>query len=494
MPANSQAYTLPPPIGGWNAKDALDLMPESDAIRLVNIIPEVGNAQLRPGFRVQSTGMGTAVQSLFEYADQSNTRSLIACANGKIWNATTQGVPATQLGTGFTVNYWQGINFQGHLILVNGTDQPQQYVPAGLSDAVYTGVTDNDLIHVTVFKSRLYFVEKNSCHIWYGATNAVTGALTQFDVTGITHKGGYIQWCGTWSRDKGNNSIDDLFVIATQLGELLIYSGSDPTSWALIGHFFMPIPLGRRSLVNLEATLAVLTEQGLLPLSDVLQDNDSGITDKIKNAFRSASALYKSNTGWDAIYYPTQNLLIINIPIATNSSSEQYVMNTLTGGWCRFTGMNSFCWSLTSENIYFGGASGVVYQAMYGTNDNNAAIPFEWKSAFNYLGDRAHLKQLLMAKPIIMGDTASQFSIGADVDFSDTPLVATTTTVGASAASWDTASWDTSSWDSSATDVTHWGAISGLGRNMAFRLAGNFKDAPFSLSAVQLIYKTGGAL
>ncbi len=494
MPPISQSYTLPPPTGGLNDRDAVDLMAETDALRMVNLFPGIGAVSLRGGYRSWSTGGGAAVLSAFEYNGQDGTRQMITAANGKVWNATATGA-ATQIGTGFSVNYWQAVNFGNRLVMVNGTDQPQQWDGTTLSAANYTGVTDNDLIHITNYRNRLYLTEKASASVWYGATNAITGALTEFDVSAYLRKGGYLLWCGSWTRDKGSGA-SDLFIMCSSQGEVLVYSGSDPgdAAWSIVGHFFLPVPLGRRSFVNMGSELGILTEQGIIPLSQILADSQGTITDKIRNSFREAAKLYKANVGWDVIHHPRSNMLIVNVPVATSSSSMQFVMNTLTGAWCKFTGLNAFCWTLLNEKLYFGGGSGVVFEADYGSNDNGAAIPFELKQAFSYLGDRTRIKQFLMGKPIVMGDSAMRFGFNVDTDYSDRALSNSITTVGTSGSLWDTATWDVSPWDSGSSYQANWYSVNGIGRCVAPRIAASAKNAPFSLSAIQVIYKVGSVL
>lgn len=494
MPATGQSYTLPAPTGGWNARDSLDLMPESDALTLTNVIPSVGAVALRNGYRSHSTGMGAAIESLFEYSKADGTRQLIATANGKIWNATTFEGTATQLGTGFTEDYWQAVNFNNVLVMVNGTDQPQQWDGTTLSAATYTGVTDNDLIHVTSYRSRLYLVQKNSTSVWYGGVDAITGALTEFDFGGIFKNGGYLLWCGAWTRDKGSGT-NDLFIACSNMGEVLVYNGAYPAAsdWSLVGHFYQSSALGRRSFANSGAELGILTGDGLVPLSSMLQDSDAAITDKIKNAFRSAAQLYRANVGWDVTHYPRGGLLICNIPTATNASAEQYVMNLETSAWCRFTNINAMCWCVFNDKLYFGGTGGVVYQADIGSNDNNMAIPYEIKQAFSYLQDRARVKQMLMARPIFRGDSALNYLLGVDLDFDSRQLTGTASTVG-SGSDWDTASWDTASWDSGDTYKAKWQAIAGIGRCMSLKIKGSCKNAPFSMFATQITYQTGGVI
>lgn len=492
MPANS--YTLPPPTGGWNDRDSLDVMPEMDAVTLENLIPGVGQVSLRKGYRRHSTGMGAAIESLFEYSKADGTRQLIATANGKIWNATTYDTTATQIGTGFTEDYWQAVNFNNVLVLCNGTDQPQQWDGSTLSAATYTGPTDNDFIHVTSYRSRLYFVQKNSTSIWYGGVDAITGATTEFDFGGIFRNGGYLLWCGAWTRDKGSGSTD-LFIACSNMGEILVYTGANPgaSDWALAGHFYIGTPLGRRSFVNTGAEMAILTADGLLPLSAMLQDSEITITEKIKNAFRMAAQSYQSNVGWDVVYYTRGGLLICNVPTATNSTANQYIMSTETRGWAKFTNINATCFSLLSDKLYFGGAGGIVYQADYGANDNNASIPWELKQAFSYFGDRSRVKQVAMARPIVRGESAMTYLLGVDVDFDSRQMTGTASVVGTGSL-WDSASWDTATWDSGDTYRSPWQSVAGIGRAFSLKLKGSCKNAPFSLYATQVTFLPGGIL
>lgn len=90
------ATAIPAPVGGWNARDALDKMEATDAVRLVNWIPRGTFVQSRGGYSVSQTGLGGPVETLASYAGQSNL--LLAAADGKFWDVT---VTPTTVATGF---------------------------------------------------------------------------------------------------------------------------------------------------------------------------------------------------------------------------------------------------------------------------------------------------------------------------------------------------------------------------------------------------------
>lgn len=490
---------MPPPVGGWNARDSVDLMPPTDAIRLVNAFPETDAVRIRRGFSSHSTGLGTGtVETLAEFANDAGARKLIAFANNKIYDATAAGAATDITGTTTpTTNKWQTVMFNNILIAVNGQDQPQQYNGTAVSDATYTGVADDaTLVHVTVHKQRLYFVEKNTASFWYGATGAITGALTEFDVEEFLTKGGYIQFCATWTRDAGDGA-DDFFVVVTNMGEVLVYAGSNPGSdFALQGRFYMPIPLGRRGFCKLGPDLILLNEEGAIPLSAVMLSGNvttgQAITDKIRRAFNDQSRLLASSFGWEAAVYPRGHYLLINVPVAVGVTSEQYVMNTLTGSWCRFTNQNASSWAMLNEDLYFGGMDGTVYKADTGNNDDDGAIPIDIKTAFNYFEDRSSLKQFLMARPIVNGNSRFSFAFDIDVDFADTSTTQTVSVTSDAGAPWDTSDWDTASWGDDTILMTEWYSVAGLGYSAAVKLKGSFTDVDFKINSMNMIYQPGG--
>jgi hypothetical protein len=495
-------YSVPVPTRGWNERDPITQMDPQDAIRLVNIFPNTATCDIRKGSRVHATGLGSgAVQGLFEFSGPTGTRKLIGTANNKIYDCTTYNAAATDITNGatITVNKWQAVNFRAKLILVNGTDQPlQMNASTTVTSATYTGVSnDNLLAHVSVYKSRLYFCETNTASIWYGAANEVTGALTEDDYSGRLQRGGYLLFSGAYSRDLGD-STDDLFVVVSNMGEVLAYSGDYPgaKNWVQVTRYFIPVPIGRRGFVRMGSDMTIITEDGVYPLSEVLASGRQSkkLTDRIQNAFRRYAALYKGNFGWQAIEYPRSAYLVINVPVSESTNAEQFVMNTQTGAWCKFTGLKAVSWSLLNEKLYFGGTNGKVYEADYGANDAGANIDVDLKGAFNYLGSKTSAKRVSLARPLITSDYAVSFVFNLDTDFGNKTITDTVSIMGSAGAEWDSATWDVDSWDGENVYSDDWYSVSGVGRCVAPRLSGSFNNVQFSLSGIDYIYEQGGPL
>ena len=494
--------TFAPCVTGWNARDPLDSMIETDAISLVNWFPNGSNLQLRKGFTVHSTSLGTgSVRTLAEHVSAAGARKLVACANGKIYDSTTAGAAATQLATGFTVNNWQTTLYRNKLILVNGSDQPQQYDGTSVTAANYTGIADDAvLINVSAYKGRLYFVEKNSGNIWWGAVDAVTGALTQLDLSSLLRLGGNIVYAGSWTRDSGSG-MQDLFVVLSNMGEVLLYEGDYPTSstWNIAGRYLIGAPLGGyRAAINMGPDLIVMAQDGFYPLSDLLSADTgrtfSKLSDKIRDAVSDAAKSYSGNFGWSACYFPKEHMVLFNVPIASDTNYEQYVVNTITGAWTKFRGMNGSCFATFNGDLYFGGTDGKVYHGYSGYKDNTAPISTVAKCAFNYFGDRERKKRFMMARPIYFGDVGTKFLMDVDVDFTDKQITSTVSTTGHAGSPWDTSPWDTSSWDSALYYGRNWYSIRGIGRCGALKFIADFCDIEIQLTSVQVTYENGGAL
>jgi hypothetical protein len=91
-----------------------------------------------------------------------------------------------------------------------------------------TGVNSNTFINNNVFKERLFYVEKDTMNVWYLGTKAVSGAANKLDFGSVAKLGGYIQAMGTWTIDAGQG-VDDYAVFVTNMGEVIVYEGTDPS-------------------------------------------------------------------------------------------------------------------------------------------------------------------------------------------------------------------------------------------------------------------------
>lgn len=479
--------TIPFGTGGLNTKDPLPSMPPQDCIICDNFIVENERVTSREGFTDAVTGFTftDAVESLFQYTGSSSNQ-IISCANDKIY--TGLSTPA-EIGSGFTSSRWQGLMMNDNLLIFNGNDTPQKYDGSTLSDNTFTGsgLTPANLVGATNFKNRLIAWENNACGFWYGSSDAISGTLSYFDLSFITKRGGYVVACATWSYDSsGGTGLQARLIIFMSSGEALVYEGTNPgdaNSWAITGKFKVAPPVSQRAFLEYSGDVLLVNRYDLVAFSEVFASGENPATQsKLVGAIKAAVISYGANFGWELINHPDSGLIILNVP---KSSTEyiQYVVNTRTGGCSSFSGINSICYAVYNNNLYFGGQD-KVYQALNGGDDDGESINIDIKTAYTNLGSNLE-KTLNYVKPYLAIDTDTNFNYSLNYDFKDSDL-ATSELVSTSGNLWDTFFWDTVFWSAEAEIKSVQYGASGQGIFVSYRINTNISNS--SVSFYNILY------
>jgi hypothetical protein len=409
------------------------------------------------------------------WAGQASSGKLFAGAGTIIYDVTNEGI-GTQSDTGWTNTRFQWVNFVNsgatYLYVVNGVNAPKHYNGSAWAAPSITGVTPANLININVHKKRIWFVEVNTTKAWYLATDAIAGAATSFELGSLFKQGGYLMAMGTWTRDGGSGA-DDYAVFISSRGEAAVFSGTDPANantWALVGVFQVPAPIGRRCFVNYGADLALLTIEGVYPLSQLFSVDQSqvravALTQNIQNAFNDVARSNKDLFGWEMCVYPRGTRMIVNVPNVEFDDSAQYVMNTLTGAWSKFEGQHANCWCVFQDKLYYGGNDGAVYEADVGSADVATPITAVSQCAYQAFQSPGSLKHFTAIQGLITSSQGTQPSLGISVDFQETSEMSTANSVGATGiALYDQAEWDDALWNSSIQQTNNWVSIPALGR------------------------------
>jgi hypothetical protein len=499
----SQSASIPAPVRGWNARDSLANMPEDFAVELENIFPNLTSCDLRSGFASHSTGNGSgAVETLVEYAGPS-TRKLISAAGSVIYDSSAAG-GSTAIATGKANARWQttmfGTSGGNFLFMVNGADAPIYYNGSAFVTPTLSGVTATDIVNVTAHQRRLFFVFNDSLIFGYLPVVSIAGTVDTFDIGGLCKKGGYLQAIGSWTRDGGAGP-DDLFVAITSEGECIIYSGNDPSvaaSWSLAGVFNIGKPIGRRCLEKAGSDLTVITQDGAISLSaflpiDQVAASGQAISTNIQNEFLASTRAYSTIFGWQSILYPQGSYSLFNIPLSS-TESVQYVVNSQTGAWCKFTGQNAACWSLYNGDLYFGAQDGgVIYKADTGTSDNAADINWKIRPSFSYYGSRGNKKIFSLCRPHFISSGVPSFAIDLNLDFSNINPTNIPTASETAAGLWDVSEWDESYWAEQVTSAA-WTTVFGMGECASPTIRGGTKTISISFTAYDMIWQQGAAI
>ncbi|NZD60094.1 hypothetical protein HX900_03035 [Rhizobium sp. WYCCWR 11290] len=320
------------------------------------------------------------------------------------------------------------------------------YVPS----TMITGIPDASLlIAVTAYRSRLWFIEKNSTNVWYLATDAVSGTATVLPVGGNMKYGGTLIAINVWTIPV-STGLQQCLVLISSEGEVIVFQGSDPSSaanWGLIGTFKLGRPLGTdRCLLSVGADLAIMTTDGIVPITKAVQldrgaTSLGAITAKIGPTWReTVAATGTTSEEWQLSSFPARQMVIVNLP--SSFGPYQYVMNTETGAWCRFVGMPASCWATWQDRLFFGAGDGTVYEAEVGANDNGVAIDALMVGAWSRYGDGLSTKLSKLIGVTAQIGVSSLMYAGISVDYqTKVPTALLSSIENNTAAKWGTAVW-----------------------------------------------------
>lgn len=505
----SSLVSRPAPVKGWNARDPIAAMKPDEAILLENFYPAASDVMLRKGISDHVTAIGEQVESLMAYNTPSGTQTLFCAAGDSIYDASSAGAAGAAVVSGMTNSRWQHLNYTNssgasYLCCFNGADSPQYWngsawiAITGASTPAITGLTTTGIISAALHKRRMWLVQVNSLKAWYLPVDAVGGAANAIDLSGIAKLGGYIMAIESWTLDAGEG-VDDYWVAITSEGEVIVYSGTDPASadtWKIKGVWNIGAPIGRRCMRKFGGDLLLILVNGVYPLSKALLsaqvDPRVALTNKIEQAMNSAAVSYSANFGWQLMHYPSADMLVLNVPVNEGSLQQQYVMNAITGAWCKFTGWHGNCMESFDGGLYFGG-DGVVLRAWNGYDDNGADITGSAKTAFDYFGARSK-KSFKMAKPYISSNGAPTVQVGLNVDYDDGDIFGTLDYAEISAAAWGVAEWGVGLWGAGLRTLKNWIGVSGLGLCAATRLKVASQGLEIRWQATDYLFEPGDGI
>jgi len=502
MPApDVQTKVVPVPTDGWDAISPLANMDPKRAPILNNWIPRPGWVELRNGYFPWALlpVLTSPVETLMVYRSQGNEK-MFAASGSVIYDASSVG-SATSSVTGLNSARWQYVNFTpalGTTVLqcVNGVDTLRQFNGTSWSVPAITGLpsslTTSSITNIHAQKRRIWFVLGNgsgggSTVAAFMPTDAITGPIAgTLDMGAFWSKGGYLLAITDWTIDGGNGPQDYMCFLSNR-GQVTIFSGTDPTSstaFTMVGTFDLAPPISLRCCTKVGSDVAVITQQGVIPLSQALPFDPSAersvaITARIQNAMAQAANIGMNLFGWQLISFAPQQLAILNVPQIENNTQVQYVMNALTGAWCQFTGWNANCFEVFNNTLYFGGNHGDVNQCFVGSTDFVTPILADMQCAYNYFDAPGRLKRISMVQPFLTAAQTVIPQIAIDADFQIQSLSAPIQILD-SGASWDIAIWDTDVWFGSIVQTTQWLSAEALGHALAIHMTVNITTGTVS--------------
>lgn len=555
--ARAGAYVLPPPILGWNTRDALGEMKEGFAGILDNYVPSQGSVAGRPGYETSFTGAeGVLLQThagdllvdhVGDYIGMEAEAAAILTEHGEeilvdavdplLYEGSPGNVaPARRLFSYITPSFTHLVTvmdggglrvlsgavatapvevarddsaglmgaevarFDDKMIMGTGSRAPCYWNGSALTDLTITGPSDATKLKAPLsHRSRMYWIEQGTCSFWYGATNAIQGAFTEFDLSLVRGLRGELVGLAALSKDAGDGP-DDFFAAIGSDGDLLVYSGSDPgdaENWALVGHYSIPRPLltadkavgGKVACANLGGDLVIATEAGYL---SVFQLMSSGVASLDKASLSAvidpsvqAAVLAWGMAGWRMVHHPSRDWLIVMVPGAPR---EWHVRKLAEKAWWRLVGWDSLTVCDHAQDLWWSRADGAIARVT-GASDAGGPIDGMVLQAATACGRATVRKHFTTVRPFFTGLGTVNFAMTAAVDYEEPELPGAQVSVGEAGPEWDVAAWDTASWGQRPRQTTGRKVVNRKGYKIAVAIATRSLEMDQRLLQTQVTYE-----
>lgn len=526
------------PIGGLNARDGLDNMPPADAVVLINWYPDAYGIRCRKGCAEWAIGFpaNSVIKSIVPYFSSGDVfpsgtfltfpttmpGELFATTDTAIYDVTSSTNTPTSVFTlsGNTNAGWLSScmlsNAAGDHMLVcseadgyityDGTTWVQRVAGAGAGQI--NGVNPTTFVHVSMWKRRAWFVERNSTRVWYLPADAIAGTVTELNLGPIMKKGGHVEFSANWTIDAGEG-IDDFLVFATSNGEVIVYKGTDPASaatFALVGVWFIgQVPVGRRGYCQYGGDLLIASTSGVTPISvitrggtQLLQTSSKNYSGKLGPLIGTAMKASFTSHGWQLMLHPTERLMICNVPNYSGIVNQQFVLSTSVEEWCLFNDIPALCMGEIGGYAFTGTRDGRVMILFASAVDQ---IPYdrvggepiygEIVPAFNYMDAPTVTKMFLMAKPSFTGVEPPSLLTDVVTDFSRPSSPGTATFVVPPAYYWGSGTWGTALWSGGLRSFAEWLTVTGEGVAGALSIS-TACLGDTTMSAITYMYEEGG--
>ncbi|MBG7616976.1 MAG: hypothetical protein IZT57_01200 [Chloroflexi bacterium] len=527
---STQVAKVPAPINGIDARNLLGGGSPQHCIYAYNLVPDETGVKVRKGYREWVIGLGSPVRTIipFKAANPIDNRLFVATSTG-IYDVTEYAstpvlmtdpvdwqLTGDDAGWGVFINY-VSLNGDSYCFYADQINGLFRYTGTGgltgdwVRPTDITGVSVENINFVAMHKIRIWFGVENDATAYYLPIDAIAGLAESFEFGGKFKHGGALKGLYNWTVD-GGIGVDDYLVAVSTSGDVIPYTGSDPSQsdWGMRGSYYIgKTAKGARCASTQGGNLHLLSAYGLISMSDLLRGVDPRLPDaqsisaKIAPFLREETDSLESN-GWSVVNLPNAGVTAIVTPTRPNGQDIEYIYNLAVDGWGLWRDVPINCIDSYGQYPYVGTADGrvlvmdvvkdnVLLNPVIGT-ENGVNIQFSLMFSYSDLGAGGLFKRGMMARP----DFISKGGVAVEAKFFydyDTGEILTTAgdakTVGYQ---WDVSNWDDSFWNSSILSSTYTTqGASGMGRSLSLALKGNcLGDTIFA--SVDVFYNIGGGL
>ena len=211
--------------------------------------------------------------------------------------------------------------------------------------------------------------------------------------------------------------------------------------------------------------LMITTRDDYISLNRVVATGGIGSPTKASAALKYAVTAGSNLFGWQSVLFKDGGLAVFNVP-NSDGTFDQHILNTNTGAWCRYRGLDARCWVVHDSSIFFGTGGGKVEQAETGNDDDDSAIAADCLQAWTDLGI-PQTKLMTLARPVISSSGNIDYSLALGFDYIE-PTVTNPSAASSTSTPWGS-TWG-SAWGPSTVISAKWIIRGGVGQAIAPRL------------------------
>lgn len=503
------AFAFQAPQLGVNTAQPLPGGNPLTALRLENLVPRALGCQMRRGYVRWVSNLGGEVRSLLKYQPAVGAAKLFAATStGAIYDVTVHTasgvfpVPVATVPAGAPLGEWTSLNFVndagvhglvavcpgGGYWVYNGA---WTHVTLGAGPAQVSGINPDLFCFVTVYKGRLWFVERDSTRAWYLPLGQFYGAAVSFDFGAMLPNGGALSVLINWTYDGGGGNagtVNNQMIVIGEEGDVLVYGGddaSDPSLFeAVQGRWYIGrVPVGHRYFSLYMADVIILSERGMCFMSELMRGQgffeNVGRAQAINSSLATDVAATLDSRYWEVVFLPQQQMVVINrAEVTTENLQWAYEVNNKA--FCTLRGIPMLTVATFNGLVFSGDLSGNVWWCFEGDSDGAvddvAGLDLQAVvvTAFQPLGEGIRVKRFLMVRPSFISASPPGVQAVLNAEWSLGAPASVPAYLGASDSLWDAALWDVALWSGEAQSYESWTGASGTGRygSLAMRVRG----------------------
>lgn len=494
------------PILGLKLFDGLAAVPDGGAIVLDNCFPLKTTVRARGGCVLRNTGITGEVRQIGNYTSGTAKKAFAVAGDAtcSIYDVSSAGPVGSPLVSGLVATEWSFTQFTtsgGQYLIACGAGNTRRVYDGstwGTAPAI-TGVDPTKLSQAWTHANRMFFVEKGSMRAWYLPVDAIGGAAVKMELGGEFPRGGALFAGATWTTDAGASGLRSQCVFVSTEGDIAVYEGIDPASWTKTGTYQVAKPCGINCFMKTGGDLAILTEDGLIAMSQVIALDRAALANE--SVSKDIWPLWRDRVArtdtskWGICRRDYAGMAIIYVPKNESEPAYQFVVNLQSGAWARWFGWDATCFATVGDELIFGASDGGVFTAESGGSD--AGAPYTWSWIGPYKTDGARFVSANLARAVLRAKEDYPPQLNILFDYS--PTLPTAPQPGAlqAGALWDTAVWDEFLWGRAEETRAPWQSCSGVGSSFApcFQMSFGSDETPAAeLIRMDVVMDAGGVV